>query len=223
MTLTRKDRTRLVQTQIKNPDLVERRRAQIVDATLPLFIKQGFHKTTTRQIAKAAGFSIGTLYEYVACKEDVLYLVCAGVHDHIERAFGEALSRVRKGKDALAAVVREFIAINDAMADVYLLMYQETHALPPQWRAKVLDNESRITDLICRALREIAASGEIGHLGEQELVLLAHNISVMGHMWVFRRWSIGKRYSLEEYIALQTAFVFGMVGTPGASSGVRDK
>ena len=35
-------------------DLVERRRRQIADAAVNLFIEKGFHKTTTRQIAKAA-------------------------------------------------------------------------------------------------------------------------------------------------------------------------
>jgi len=62
-----------IPTQVKNQDLVQRRRRQIVDAAVELFIQNGFHKTTTRQIAKAAGVSIGSLYEYVANKDDVLY------------------------------------------------------------------------------------------------------------------------------------------------------
>ena len=42
-----------VPTQVKDPELVKRRRLQIVDAAVELFIKKGFHKTTTRQIAQA--------------------------------------------------------------------------------------------------------------------------------------------------------------------------
>ncbi|MEK6194640.1 MAG: TetR/AcrR family transcriptional regulator, partial [Deltaproteobacteria bacterium] len=80
---------REVPTQVKNPDLVERRRQQIVEAAAKLFIAQGFHKTTTRQIARAAGFSIGSLYEYVASKEDVLYLVCESIHLEVERGVAE--------------------------------------------------------------------------------------------------------------------------------------
>ena len=48
-----------IPTQIKNPELVERRRRQIAEAAVQLFIKKGFHKTTTREIAQAVGFSIG--------------------------------------------------------------------------------------------------------------------------------------------------------------------
>jgi len=51
-----------IPTQVKNQALVTQRRRQIVDAAVNLFIENGFHKTTTRQIAKAAGISIGSLY-----------------------------------------------------------------------------------------------------------------------------------------------------------------
>jgi len=211
MTPKREDVGQVVQTQIKNPDLVERRRRQIVDAAVPLLVKNGFHKTTTRQIAKAAGFSIGTLYEYVACKEDVLYLVCEAIHDQIEKRIGDVLSRVQRGREALAAMVREFFLTSHRMSDVYLLMYQETHALPPQWREKVLENELRINELIHQGLKRIAESGDLGDLDEDALKLLSHNISVMAHMWTFRRWVLSKEFTIEEYIARQTEYILRMV------------
>ncbi len=55
-------KTQDIPTQIKDPALVKRRRLQIVEAAVKLFIEKGFHKTTTRQIARASGFSIGSLY-----------------------------------------------------------------------------------------------------------------------------------------------------------------
>jgi len=211
MTLKREDSAQVVQTQIKNPDLVERRRRQIVDAAVPLFVEKGFHKTTTRQIAKAADFSIGTLYEYVASKEDVLYLVCDAIHDQIERRIEAVLSRVQKGREALAAMIREFFLTSHRMSDVYLLMYQETHALPPQWRDKVLEKELRINELIHQGLKRIAESGDLGDLDEDALKLLSHNISVMAHMWTFRRWVLGKEFTIEDYITRQTEYILKMV------------
>jgi AcrR family transcriptional regulator len=211
MALKNEDLTQVVHTQIKNPDLVERRRRQIVEAAVPLLVKNGFHKTTTRQIAKAAGFSIGTLYEYVACKEDVLYLVCDAIHDQIEKRIGDVLSTVQRGRDALAAMVREFFLTSHRMSDVYLLMYQETHSLPSQWREKVLEKELRINELIYKGLKRIAESGEFGTLDDDALKLLSHNISVMAHMWTFRRWVLGKEFSIDDYISRQTEFILRMV------------
>ena len=115
-----------IPTQIKNPELVKRRRRQIVDAAVQLFIEKGFHKTTTRQIAKAAGFSIGSLYEYVASKEDVLYLVCDAIHAEVERGVSQALERTTRGREALAEVIREYFLVCHRMSDHILLIYQET-------------------------------------------------------------------------------------------------
>ncbi len=94
--------TKDILTQIKDPDLVERRHRQIVDAAVQLFIKNGFHKTTTRQIASAAGFSIGSLYEYITSKEDILYLVCDAIHAEVERGVSEAMSRATGGRNSTA-------------------------------------------------------------------------------------------------------------------------
>ncbi len=199
-----------IPTQIKNPELVERRRRQIAEAAVQLFIKKGFHKTTTREIAQAAGFSIGSLYEYIASKEDVLYLVCEAIHNEVERGVAEALTRATVGRDALAEVIREYFLVCDRMSDFILLIYQETRSLPSQWQKRVLENELRITGLFVEVLAPIAATGELPLLDERSIELAAHNIAVLGHMWTFRRWYLGRHYRIEDYIKLQTEFMLGL-------------
>jgi AcrR family transcriptional regulator len=199
-----------IPTQVKNPDLVERRRRQIADAAVKLFIEKGFHKTTTRQIAGASGFSIGSLYEYFASKEDILYLVCELIHAEVERGVTEAMKKATGGRDALAAVIREYFKVCDRMNDFILLIYQESQSLPSQWQKRVLENELRITGLFVEALARIAASGALSNLDERTIELVAHNIVVLGHMWTFRRWYLARHYSINDYIKLQTEFILGM-------------
>jgi AcrR family transcriptional regulator len=203
-------RDREIPTQIKDPDLVERRRRQLVDAAVELFIRQGFHKTTTRQIAREAGFSIGALYEYIASKEDVLYLVCDAIHEEMEQGMLEALSRAEKGKNPLEEVVREYFRVCHRMSDHILLIYQETQSLPHKWRRVVLENEVRITGLFTRVLSRLMENGAMPTLSAASLDLIAHNIAVLGHMWTFRRWFLACHYTIEDYIRHQTAFIEGM-------------
>ncbi len=203
-------RTRDIPTQVKDPDLVERRRRQIADAAVQLFIQKGFHKTTTRQIAHASGFSIGSLYEYFTSKEDVLYMVCESIHAEVERGLTEAMSRATGGRETLAGVIREYFRVCNRMSDFILLIYLETQSLPSQWRKRVLENELRITGLFVEVLARIAASGELPNLSEQSIELAAHNIVVLGHMWTFRRWYLTRHYSLEDYIRHQTEFILKM-------------
>src|SRR3954469_6920950 len=49
----------------------DERRAAIVKAVLPLFARQGFSNTTTRQLAEAAGVSEALLYKHVPSKDSL--------------------------------------------------------------------------------------------------------------------------------------------------------
>lgn len=198
-----------VPTQVKNQDLVNRRRRQIVDAAVDLFIKKGFHKTTTREIAQASGLSIGAVYEYVSTKEDVLYLVCDVIHAEAERQISEALARTAGGRETLAEVIRQYFLVCDRMSDHILLVYQETQSLPRRWRKKVLENEVRFTGIFKGMLERLVKTGEVPALEARTLDLVAHNITVLGHMWTFRRWFLRRNYTIEEYIAIQTALICG--------------
>jgi len=201
---------RVIPTQVKNKALVAQRRRQIVDASVTLFIEKGFHKTTTRQIAKASGISIGSLYEYIATKEDVLYLVCDAIHAEIERGVADALKRAKNGRNPLAEVIREYFMVCHRMNDHILLIYQETQSLPNKYQRVVLENEIRITGIFTGVLARLIESGDLPRISSRQLDLVAHNISVLGHMWTFRRWFLANHYSIDEYIDFQTRSILGM-------------
>ena len=199
-----------IPTQVKNQALVQQRRRQIVDAAVNLFIENGFHKTTTRQIARESGISIGSLYEYIESKEDVLYLVCDAIHAEIRRGVDEALKRANKGKNPLAEVIREYFYVCHRMSDHILLIYQETQSLPPKWRQVVLENEILVTGIFTGVLADLMASGDLPKISPSQLDLVAHNISVLGHMWTFRRWYLANQFTIEAYIDFQTSNILGM-------------
>ncbi len=91
---------REVKSSVKDESLIEKRRDQIIQGAVRLFKEKGFHRATTREIATAAGFSIGTLYEYIRTKEDVLYLVCDSIYNEVQ-------SRLSTLMDANAILVLE--------------------------------------------------------------------------------------------------------------------
>jgi AcrR family transcriptional regulator len=204
------NRTEDIPTHIKNPELVEQRRRQLIDASVPLFIKNGYHKTTMRQISRATGFSIGLLYEYVTSKEDILYLVCRSIHDMVEIGVKKALSGTTDSRETLAEVIREYFMVCHQMSDHILLMYQVTQFLPPQWKKKVLENEIRITNLFVKAISLTVSSGCLPHITNYSFDQIANNISVLGHQWAFRGWYLARHYTIEGYIKFQTDFILGV-------------
>ncbi|WDP91751.1 MAG: TetR/AcrR family transcriptional regulator [Desulfobacter sp.] len=200
-----------VPTQIKNQELVSERRRQLVDSTVQLFIEHGYHKTTTRMIAKAAGFSIGSLYEYVSSKEDLLYLVCKAIHEEVQDAVEEGMADNVGEKELLAGMIRQYFMVCDKMSDHILLMYQVTQFLPDKWQERVLVNELNITDIFIRILGRMSGKHNFPDLDEKIINLVGHNISVLGHMWAFRRWHMKKNFTLEQYTAIQTDVILGLL------------
>ena len=146
----------------------------------------------------------------VLIKEDILYLVCDAIHAEIQKSVAAALKQANRDRHPLAAVIRAYFMVCREMNDHILLIYQETQSLPPHWRKRVLENEVRITGLFVHALALIMDSGdELPKLNEGSVELIAHNITVLGHMWTFRRWFLSRHYSIDEYIEHQTRFILG--------------
>lgn len=199
-----------ISTQIKDLELVKQRRRQIVDSAVKLFIKQGYHQTSTRQLTKEIGISTGTLYEYISTKVDVLYLVCRAIYTDVEQSLKNIHSNAKDAREVLKDIVREYFYVCDRLSDHILLLYQVTHFLPKNFQQKILDAELEITGLFLNAIKELEAEGKID-LDEQTINFIGHTISVLGHTWAFRRWYFTKHFTIEQYIDKQTDFILGFL------------
>jgi AcrR family transcriptional regulator len=75
--------------------LIEARRAQILDAAAQVFARRGFGRATTKEIARTAGISEGTIYNYFSGKEDLLFSLMEHLVEtmRFEELFEEALSQ----------------------------------------------------------------------------------------------------------------------------------
>jgi AcrR family transcriptional regulator len=107
--------------------LVEARRAQIIDAAARVFAEKGFHRATTKEIASAAGVSEGTIYNYFDSKADLLIGIMARLVEleqldvELTQAlqddakgfmiaiFRHRLARIQRGQEMLQAVLPEVL------------------------------------------------------------------------------------------------------------------
>lgn len=179
----------------------------MIKGAVKLFIEKGFHRSTTREIAKAAGFSIGTLYEYIQKKEDVLYLVCDSIYDRVQKQLQVVIDTKCGDEESLRKAVTSYFSVMDGLQDEVLVMYQEAKSLQKDALPYVLQKEIEMVELFEEVLKGCVKNGEFS-LSESEIKLHAHNIFVQGHMWCFRRWVLHKLYTLEEYTELQIENLF---------------
>src|SRR5690625_5542754 len=121
-------------TSIKDIELVERRNKKIIESTITLFKDKSLHRTTTREIAKESGFSIGTLYEYVRTKEDVLSLVYEAINDRVYNHLKDSLQLKEVTLENLYRAIDSYYRLIDAMQEEVVILYQEVKSLDPQSR-----------------------------------------------------------------------------------------
>ncbi|CAG9620101.1 TetR/AcrR family transcriptional regulator [Sutcliffiella rhizosphaerae] len=190
---------RQVHASVKDERLIEKRRDQMIKGAVSLFKEKGFHRTTTREIAKEAGFSIGTLYEYIRTKEDVLYLVCDRIYDQVGERLQQEMDMKRGNLDSLKSAIRYYFRVMDEMQDEVLVMYQEAKSLSKDALPYVLNKELAMVAMFEQVIRNCMIAEGMA-LKEQEIQLVAHNIFVQGQMWGFRRWVLHKQFDLESYM-----------------------
>jgi len=202
---------REVKSSVKDEGLIEKRREQIIDGAVQLFKEKGFHRATTREIAKAAGFSIGTLYEYIRTKEDVLYLVCDSIYNEVQSRLATFMDQ-EGNVDGLRMAIDAYFHLIDDMSDEFVVMYQESKSLPKDALQYVLKKEMEMVALFKNLLLACVRSGEL-RIGEEAVDMAAHHVVVQGQMWAFRRWALRSTYTIDQFISYQTDQLFkGIIG-----------
>jgi AcrR family transcriptional regulator len=116
------------------------RRAEILDQAVKIFAAKGFHKTTMAQIAKASGFSTGSLYHFFRGKED-LYSVM--VMEKVRMMYDEimgAVSREPSIDGMIRALVISHFAYVEHHIDFYRLLVGHESGLRSEGLKKLRDN-----------------------------------------------------------------------------------
>jgi len=201
-----------VHASVKDEHLIKMRRNQMIKGAVTLFKEKGYHRTTTREIAKASGFSIGTLYEYIRTKEDVLYLVCDSIYDEVKERLEKELGSAEGTIESLRLGIANYFKVIDEMQDEVLVMYQEAKSLSKDALPYVLNKEIDMVAMFERILLKCKSNGEL-KLTDEEIKMIAHNIFVQGQAWGFRRWALQKLYTLEQYIHIQTSLIMRNINT----------
>ncbi|MFJ8268554.1 TetR/AcrR family transcriptional regulator [Peribacillus asahii] len=193
----------IVATSVKNPKRVEMRRAEIIDAAVKIFSEKGYHATTTKEIAEAAGMNVGTMFQYVKTKQDILYLVCCHIHSLIEKALYAVTSENSTPLEAIKKDMTALFEIVDQVSDYVVLMYQETASLDKEARRSFLQREQRLRNHLEKQIQRGIDSG-VFKVSQESVFLISDDILVQSQMWAFRRWSLTNKFTIEKYIATRS-------------------
>lgn len=186
-----KDRHKTVKTKIKNPSLIDRRRKQIIDAGMRVFTAKGFHKGTVREIAGKAGLTMGSLYNYIRSKEDIIFIV----YDYITRVLRDDMRKAIEGiedpGDRLKAALWQNLKAVNEHQDIIMFVYKESSSLDKESLHSVLSRETEYIELFEELLR---AYFKGQHVDETKIRVAADLLSYIPVIVTFRRWSLRRRF-----------------------------
>jgi AcrR family transcriptional regulator len=186
-----------VKTRIKSGKLVDLRRKQIIDGAIKVFVAKGFHNATVREIAQAAGLTMGSLYNYIGSKEDIVYIV----YDYITRILRQemirAIDSVEDPKERLKTALRQNLNAVHKNQDIIMFLYKESSALDRESLYVTLRRETEYIELFEYLLRRYF---EGKNVNEERLRIAADLLSYIPVIVSFRRWSLKRRFDSMEMV-----------------------
>jgi AcrR family transcriptional regulator len=166
------------------------RQVQICRAAEELFGKNGYHRTSIRSIAARAGVSIGSIYECINNKEDLLYLMAQEFYEFLKAEVIKVLNEQHDACRKLEGTIETMLRVVDGFRDYTLFTYRESQYLKEEDLISVLEQEAFFTD----TLAEIILQGmNEGVFRPQEPQISATLITMLIHSWAL------KAYKLREY------------------------
>lgn len=185
------------ETNVSDPNLVEVRRKQILQAAVKLFSGKGYYRTTISDIAREAGISSGLIYLYFKEKEDILCLALLWVVETYEQEIPRRIIDARNPIDRLCKAIRAYCTIVDDMREATLLAYIATKSLTEERRKYVMEGEERSNRII-----EDCVNACINERYFQEVNgdLLVYQYVMYCHTWALKYWAFKDKYSIDQYI-----------------------
>jgi len=171
--------------------VVRARREQIVGAATRVFAEKGFSRATTREVAREAGVSEGTIYNYFEDKDALLLAIldrlneterraadfeggmAADFRGFLEEYLRRRMSLIWENREVFRVVLSEML-VNAELRELYLLrvVVPSMRIAEENFRSRMERGETRQTDAPL-AMRSVAGAVlgvlVLGLLGDEEL------------------------------------------------------
>jgi len=189
-------------------------RERLLAAAGEAFAQRGFHATTTRDIAAAAGMSPAAVYVHHASKEELLHLIALEGHLQTQRLVRDAIAASDDPVEQLREVARAFTAFHTEQHSVARVINYELVSLDAEHRREIdalrLSIRREVQGVIERGVR-----AGVFDTPDPQLVTMA----VLSSGIDIARWhQVEATWPAHRIIAFYTDLALRMVGAPRRGS-----
>lgn len=185
-------------------------RDRLLSAAVEAFAAKGFHGTTTRDIASAAGMSPAALYVHHRSKEDLLHLISRTGHELTLEVVREGVASSDDPAEQLVAVVRAFTLHHARGHTSARIVNYELAALSPEHYEEIAGYRKAI-EAELRQVVEAGVAAGVFHTASPRMTTLA--LLSLG-VDVARWYREEGQWTPEDIAAHYGCLALAMVGAP---------
>jgi AcrR family transcriptional regulator len=197
--------------KIQKPQVAIANLVRIIEATLTLSNRHGFHAMTLRELAKTSGLSMGGLYSYFDNKETLLSMILGEVSATVTEVLNTLPAELPGSAGRhLDWLIGAHIRLTDEMRPWFAFVFMEAKAFPVKARRMAVESEASTERIFAAVLERGKRSGEfqIGDVG-----LTAALIKPVVQDWYVKHAKYRKRgVSVDQFAAAATRFLTGATG-----------
>jgi len=133
----------------------EKRRSNILDATITLFRKKGFHGTSIDEIGEAAGVKGPAIYHYFKSKNEILLAVFLRLGDSMVRDMLQKLEGLKTAQEIMEVLITCHVEAVWKNREVFPLLYQEFNNLADEEQKESAERRRFWSKIWTTALQEL--------------------------------------------------------------------
>jgi TetR/AcrR family transcriptional regulator, cholesterol catabolism regulator len=189
--------------------------AAIREAAANLFHRHGYEATSLREIASQVGIQVGSLYNHIGGKSELLRDIMVGIMDDLLAAMDEAIRAPGSPLEVLKRAVDCHLRFHATHSRDVFIGNAELRALPAEDRRAVIARRDRYEHLLRQLVSDVVETLPAQRLDVrlQTYAILAIGSHVSS--WYRDQGSM----SLDDMVAGYTAVILRQLGVPPAGDG----
>ncbi len=175
-----------------------------------LFYKEGFARSSIRDIGNSAEISSATLYHYFKNKDELLYEIITLIGNHLLKVLNDTIQEFIDPEERLKQMVSRQICLLKEKKKEIKIYIEEQYQLPPRLRREAHLQQRKIYDTYLNQLELLQKAGRlrINHLPTVNFTIFA-TIN-----WVYRWFEKNGPLTIEELAEMIITILFNGIFVP---------
>ncbi|WP_226579058.1 TetR/AcrR family transcriptional regulator [Halobacillus litoralis] len=179
-------------------------RETIIQTSLELFDRHGFHGVTVNQIVQASNTSKGGFYHHFQSKEELLFVIHDTFITYVLKEAQAAHVIHTSPVPKVQAIIQSFVQVFDLYKPHISVFYQESIYLKPEYEEKI----KRKRDEFKRMIFEVIEEGQNVGCFRRELPLEITGMAILGMVnWIYKWYRRDGAYTIDQIAEVFTDLI----------------